>query len=177
MRPAAPYQREWRYVREATGRHLPNGRRRSGKARQGCGAADPHRTDTGPCHRTRRTETARAGAGRRHHTFTGNRLRRGRRLRIDRGLDLHARTRDARDRDSGTSRAGASRADPQATRSGASAKADSRPRIVTGRDGVRELRLASRKDRATAKKSLRNNRLRQYFGGADPAFRTPDYSR
>ena len=72
---------------------------------------------------------------------------------------------------------GASRADPQATRSGASAKADSRPRIVTGRDGVRELRLASRKDRATAKKSLRNNRLRQYFGGADPAFRTPDYSR
>ena len=35
----------------------------------------------------------------------------------------------------------------------------------------------SRKDRATAKKSLRNNRLRQYFGGADPAFWTPDYSR
>ena len=27
-------------------------------------AADPHRTDTGPSHRTRRTETARAGAGR-----------------------------------------------------------------------------------------------------------------
>ena len=69
--------RKWRHGRGTTRRHLPFGGRRGGNARHGGRAADPHRTDTGPGHRTPRTETAHAGAGRRHHTFTRNRLRRG----------------------------------------------------------------------------------------------------